>query len=150
MQKGGNASNTATSWMDDSAVDELLSAVNMRVQAMPTADAVDLYEFLLQAIWQDMMHTLGASAMQMIMQRAVELTGIEHPIVLMIEFDEDGISFERLRSCLDANSLTPTELQDGLHELIAKLLHLLVSLTGDALTARLHAAIGNGNHPYNS
>lgn len=104
------------------------------VQAFREGDGLDLCEELLMIIWNRIQPTLGRITMTAIMERAVERTKEPYPMVAALWVSPDGISLEPLRQQTEENGY---HIRDAVMRLIANLIEILVTLTGDILVRQL-------------
>ena len=98
-------------------------------------EVLEIYEDLLQTIWNRIMPTLGRVTVTAIMQRALVLTAEKYPLIAHLQTTAEGVSFESLRDRL--NEEGKLALRDALKELITNLIDILAMLTGDILVRQL-------------
>lgn len=98
-------------------------------------EVLEIYEDLLQAIWNRIMPTLGRVTVMAIMERALVLTAEKYPLIKHLEATAEGVSFEILRQRLGEEQ--KPVLREALKEVITNLIELLAMLTGDILVRQL-------------
>lgn len=98
-------------------------------------EVLEIYEDLLQAIWNRIMPTLGRVTVMAIMERALVLTAEKYPLVKHLVATAEGVSFEILRQRLGEEQ--KPVLREALKEVITNLIDLLAMLTGDILVRQL-------------
>jgi hypothetical protein len=101
------------------------------------------YQTLLLTVWDCILPTLGRVSTMTIVKRAITLTQSQHPDIANLEVTSEGLKFERLREHL-AQSET-SSLLAAFQALIANLIDLLKTLTGDILMQQLLEIIENNN-----
>ena len=103
-------------------------------QAFREGHGLESCEELLMIIWNRLQPTLGRITMTAIMERAVELTKEPYPLVTALRVSPDGISLAALRQ-QTGEDWHP--MRDAVMRLIANLIEILVTLTGDILVRQL-------------
>lgn len=98
-------------------------------------EVIEIYEDLLQTIWNRIMPTLGRVTVTAIMERALVLTAEKYPVIHHLEVRAAGVSFDVLRQRLGEEE--KLAMRDALKELIANLIDILAMLTGDILVQQL-------------
>jgi hypothetical protein len=98
-------------------------------------EVLEIYQDLLQTIWNRIMPTLGRLTVTAIVERALVLTAEKYPLVKHLEATAEGISFEILRQNLGKEE--KLILREALKEVITNLIDILAMLTGDILVRQL-------------
>ncbi|AKG20071.1 hypothetical protein [Calothrix sp. 336/3] len=98
-------------------------------------EVLEIYEDLLQTIWNRIMPTLGRVTVTAIMERALVLTAEKYPLIKNLEATAEGVSFEVLRQRLGEEE--KPVLREALKEVITNLIDILAMLTGDILVRQL-------------
>jgi hypothetical protein len=117
--------------------------LNERIRQARKEEVLEIYEELLQTIWDRILPTLGRVTVIAIMERAIALTKGNFPIVERLEVSPDGLLFDDLRSSVSESELAA--IREALRELVADLIDILAMLTGDILVDRLIKEI-DGRH----
>jgi hypothetical protein len=98
-------------------------------------EVLEIYEDLLQTIWNRIMPTLGRVTVTAITERALVLTTEKYPLTKQLRLTADGVSFDILRQHLGEEE--KPVLRDALKELVTNLIDILAMLTGDILVTKL-------------
>jgi hypothetical protein len=98
-------------------------------------EVLEIYEDLLQTIWNRIMPTLGRVTVTAIMERTLTLTAEKYPLIKHLEVTAEGVSFEVLRQRLEEEG--KPVLREALKEVITNLIDILAMLTGDILVRQL-------------
>jgi hypothetical protein len=98
-------------------------------------EVLEIYEDLLQTIWNRIMPTLGRVTVTAIMERALTLTAEKYPLIKHLEVTAEGVSFEVLRQRLGEEG--KPVLREAFKEVITNLIDILAMLTGDILVRQL-------------
>ncbi|MFH7025746.1 MAG: hypothetical protein ACHBN1_10145 [Heteroscytonema crispum UTEX LB 1556] len=98
-------------------------------------EVLEIYEDLLQTIWNRIMPTLGRVTVTAITERALVLTTEKYPLIKQLSLTSEGVSFEILRQHLGEEE--KPVLRDALKELITNLIDIIAMLTGDILVRKL-------------
>lgn len=98
-------------------------------------EVLEIYEDLLQTIWNRIMPTLGRVTVTAIMERALALTVEKYPLIKHLEVRTEGVCFEVLRQHLGEEE--KPILREALKEVITNLIDILAMLTGDILVRQL-------------
>jgi len=106
-----------------------------RIRQARKEEVLEIYEDLLQTVWDRILPTLGRVTVMAIMERAVVLTKESYPIVECLEVSPDGLLFDKLRDCMNESDLET--IREALRELVADLIDILAMLTGDVLVQQL-------------
>jgi len=117
--------------------------LNERIRQARKGEVLEIYEELLQTVWDRILPTLGQVTTMAIMGRAIVLTKESFAIVDRLEVSSEGLSFDDLR---DSMSESEQEvIREALRELVANLIDILAMLTGDVLVQQLIKEI-DGRH----
>ncbi|MCG6861848.1 MAG: hypothetical protein LJE70_11295 [Chromatiaceae bacterium] len=114
-----------------------------RIKQARKEEVLEIYEELLQTVWDRILPTLGRVTVIAIMERAITLTRESFPIVQRLEVSPDGLLFDDLRDGMDESELEV--IREALRELVADLIDILAMLTGDVLVQQLIKEI-DGRH----
>lgn len=98
-------------------------------------EVLEIYEDLLQTIWNRIMPTLGRVTVTAIMERALTLTAEKYHLIKHLEVTAEGVSFEVLRQRLEGEG--KPVLREAFKEVITNLIDILAMLTGDILVRQL-------------
>ena len=109
--------------------------LNERIRQARKEEVLEIYEELLQTVWDRILPTLGRVTVMAIMERAIVLTKDSYPIVDRLEVTPQGLSFEDLRRSMSESELEV--IREALRELVADLIDILAMLTGDILVQQL-------------
>lgn len=114
-----------------------------RVRQARKEEVLEIYEELLQTIWDRILPTLGRVTVMAIMERAISLTKENFPVAAQLEVSQDGLLFGDLRDSMGESELET--IREALRELVADLIDILAMLTGDILVQQLIKEI-DGRH----
>lgn len=114
-----------------------------RIRQARKEEVLEIYEELLQTVWDRILPTLGRVTVMAIMERAIVLTKDHFPVVERLEVTPDGLSFDDLRDSMSESDLET--IREALRELVADLIDILAMLTGDVLVQQLIKEI-DGRH----
>jgi hypothetical protein len=114
-----------------------------RIRQARKEEVLEIYEELLQTVWDRILPTLGRVTVMAIMERAITLTRDSFPVVSRLKVSPDGLVFDELRSRVEASELDT--IREALRELVADLIDILAMLTGDILVQQLIKEI-DGRH----
>lgn len=109
--------------------------IEERVTRARKEEVLEIYEDLLQTIWDRILPTLGRVTVMAIMERALALTKESYSLLGHLKVTAEGISFEALREQMGEEERAI--LRDALKELVANLIDILAMLTGDILVRQL-------------
>jgi len=98
-------------------------------------DFLEVYEPLLNTIWDRLQSTLGVVTTRTLIERAQSMLLDTYPILRHLRITLKGIEFEIIRKYIGKEE--DTTLQSALKELVKKIIAILVMLTGDLITPRL-------------
>jgi hypothetical protein len=133
--------NTPTPGSGREVADKVL---NERIRQARKGEVVEIYEELLQTVWDRILPTLGRVTVMAIMERAIVLTKESFPIVESLEVTSEGLSFDALRRSMSESELEV--IREALRELVADLIDILAMLTGDILVQQLIKEIDGGHN----
>ena len=114
-----------------------------RIRQARKEEVLEIYEELLQTIWDRILPTLGRVTVMAIMERCIALTKDNFPVVERLEVSPDGLLFGDLRGSMGESELET--IREALRELVADLIDILAMLTGDILVQQLIKEI-DGRH----
>jgi hypothetical protein len=114
-----------------------------RIRQARKGEVLEIYEELLQTVWNRILPTLGRVTVMAIMERSIILTKESFPFVERLEVTSEGLSFDTLRSSMNESELEV--IREALRELVANLIDILAMLTGDILVQQLIKEI-DGRH----
>jgi len=117
--------------------------LNERIREARKEEVLEIYEELLQTVWDRILPTLGRVTVMAIMERAIVLTKESYSVVERLEVASEGLSFDALRSSMSDSELQT--IREALRELVANLIDILAMLTGDVLVQQLIKEI-DGRH----
>lgn len=107
--------------------------IEERIKEIQREQVFDLYEDLLETIWDRILPTLGRVTMMAIMERALSLTVQHYPDIKHIQVTREGLSFTAIRQ----EGVDVESIPEALKELVANLIDILAMLTGDILVQQL-------------
>lgn len=96
---------------------------------------LEIYEDLLRTVWAKITPTLGTVTVVTIVQRAIDRTSKEHPVLTYLTVTDAGLSFDKISKQLDAEERT--EMREAFKDLIANLFDILAKLTGNIIVKQL-------------
>ncbi|MFL7811881.1 MAG: hypothetical protein AB8I80_24805 [Anaerolineae bacterium] len=114
-----------------------------RIRQARKEEVLEIYEELLQTVWDRILPTLGRVTVMAIMERAITLTRDSYPVVARLKVSPEGLVFDELRGRVEASELDT--IREALRELVADLIDILAMLTGDILVQQLIKEI-DGRH----
>lgn len=123
------------SQQSDNAEKVVQERVNRAQNIARKEEVLEIYEDLLQTIWNRIIPTLGRVTVTAIMERALVLTAEKYPLIQHLEATASGVSFETLRQHLGEEE--KPVLREALKEVITNLIDILAMLTGDILVRQL-------------
>ena len=110
--------------------------IEERVEREVKREIIDIYQDLINEIWDRIAPILGTLSLKAIVERAVVLTSGEFDFMGSIEVSEEGVRLEKLKEELRSNH-DRWMLKEGFKRLIVNLFHILARLTGKILINRL-------------
>jgi len=102
-------------------------------------ELVDLYERALDSLWRRAHLSLGEVSLMAIVDRVLHEGTERFPHLAALKLETSGVQCGVLRHA--ASALEPAVLEESLSFLVAELLRVLGSLTGEILTPGLHAEL---------
>ncbi|HEY9830795.1 MAG TPA: hypothetical protein V6D26_09455 [Stenomitos sp.] len=130
-----NSESEDTSQQPASVEEVLQQRVDSAKNRARKEEVLEIYEDLLQTIWNRIMPTLGRVTVTAITERALALTAEKYPLIKHLEATTEGVSFEVLRQHL-GEERKPI-LREALKDVITNLIDILAMLTGDILVRQL-------------
>ncbi len=109
--------------------------IEERVSQARKQEVLEIYEDLLQTIWDRVLPTLGRVTVSAIMERALALTEETYPLLAHLQVTNEGVSFDVLRQQMGEEEREV--IREALKELVANLIDILAMLTGDILVRQL-------------
>jgi hypothetical protein len=103
---------------------------------------IEIYEDILTAIWEKILPTLGAAAVEEISERAIYKTASDYPLAQLLKTKSDGLDFSQLKE--KSGELDPVEVRATLTEVIGNIFAIIARLTGNALATRIMRDVPNG------
>lgn len=126
--------------VDDSAHAACVDAWFARAaEGVPIEQLVASYEAALTALWRRAHHTLGDVTLAAIVDRVLYVAAEQHPLMSSLELGVTGVRWEAFRH--RCASLHPEDIVDGVRFVLLELLTVLGKLTGEVLSAPLHAEL---------
>jgi hypothetical protein len=116
-----------------------------RIRQARKEEVLEIYEELLQTVWDRILPTLGRVTVMAIMERAIILTKEGFPIIGRLKVSPDGLLFDELRVSVSESELAV--IREALRELVADLIDILAMLTGDILVQQLIKEIDGRRQP---
>jgi hypothetical protein len=114
---------------------EVDKIIEQRVSQARKEEVLEVYEDLLQTIWNRIMPTLGRVTVMAIVERALALTKETYPVLGHLQVTNEGLSFDKLRQRVEEEEREV--IREALKELVANLIDILAMLTGDILVRQL-------------
>ncbi len=118
-----------------SSQEQMQTLIEKRVSQARQDEMLEVYENLLQTIWNRIVPTLGRVTVAAIMERTLALTRETYPVISHLRVTPDGIAFDQLREQVEDEERE--SLRSALKELVADLIDILAMLTGDILVRHL-------------
>ena len=106
-----------------------------RVSQARKEEMLEIYEDLLQTLWNRILPTLGRVTVMAIMERSLALTSEKYPLIGHLQVTNEGVSFGALSQRMGEEERE--EIREALKELVANLIDILAMLTGDILVRQL-------------
>ena len=106
-----------------------------RVSQARKEEVLEIYEDLLQTLWNRILPTLGRVTVMAIMERSLALTSEKYPLIGHLQVTNEGVSFSVLSQQMGQEERE--SVRDALKELVANLIDILAMLTGDILVRQL-------------
>lgn len=117
--------------------------VEEQVSRARKEEEVEIYEDLLQTIWDRILPTLGRVTVSGIMERALALTEETYPLIGLLQVSNEGVSFDTLHQRMGEEEREV--IREALKEFVANLIDILAMLTGDILVRKLLQEIEGRN-----
>lgn len=108
---------------------------NDEIEGQIKNSVLEIYEDLLRTVWAKIVPTLGTVTVVTIVQRAIDRTGKDHPVLNYLSAAENGLSFDLIREHLGDEERV--ELREAFKDLIANLFDILAKLTGNIIVQQL-------------
>jgi len=109
--------------------------IQQRVSLARKEEALEIYEDLVQTIWNRIQPTLGRVTVMAIMERTRATTGETYPIMNHLQVAKEGLVFDTLQQHVGDEEVEV--IREALKEFIATLIDILAMLTGDILVQQL-------------
>jgi hypothetical protein len=109
--------------------------IERRINSEVRKNIVEVYQDLLQTIWEKMLPTLGVITVVAITKRSVIKAGEKYPLIANLIVSEEGISFEAIKERIKQGD--KEEIKAAFKHLIATLFDILAKLTGNILIGQL-------------
>ena len=130
---------------DDAAKDTADRLVEQTLRQARHDEVLAIYEDLLQTIWNRLVPTLGRVTVTAILDRSIAATAEHHPFMRAISVTREGLSFQALREQLvPPGGPEQVAIRGAMKELVASLIDLLATLTGDILVRQLLKDVEGG------
>jgi hypothetical protein len=97
------------------------------------------FEAAFTALWRRAHQTLGDVTLAAIIDRVLYVAAEQHPVMSALELDVTGVRWEAFRQ--RAATLQAEQLVDGVRFVLLEFLTVLGKLTGEVLSAPLHAQL---------
>jgi hypothetical protein len=120
---------------EGSSQEQVQKLIEERVSQARKEEVLEIYEDLLQTIWNRITPTLGRVTVMAIVERTVALTKETYQVVDHLQVTPEGLSFDELRQQMGDEEREA--LREALKELVANLIDILAMLTGDILVRQL-------------
>jgi len=115
--------------------EQIAQLISRRVARTHKEEVLDVYQKLLQTIWSHILPTLGQVAVTVIGEQAQALAQEKHPVMRHLRVTLEGVSFEGLQEHLDEVEIEA--LHEAFKDLIANLIEILTTLTGNVLVQKV-------------
>ena len=97
------------------------------------------FEAAFTALWRRAHQTLGDVTLAAIIDRVLYVAAEQHPVMSVLELDTTGVRWDAFRE--RAASLPAEQLVEGVRFVLLEFLTVLGKLTGEVLSAPLHAEL---------
>jgi len=125
---------------DDSAHGACVDAWFERTaQGLPVEQLVAAFEAAFTALWGRAHQTLGDVTLSAIIDRVLYIAAERHPVTSVLELGATGVRWDAFRQ--RAAALPAEQLALGMRFVLLEFLSVLGKLTGEVLSAPLHAAL---------
>jgi hypothetical protein len=105
----------------------------------PVEELIVEFEAAFTALWRRAHQTLGDVTLAAIIDRVLYVAGEQHPAMSALELDVTGVRWEAFRQ--RAATVQGEQLVDGVRFVLLEFLTVLGKLTGEVLSAPLHAQL---------
>lgn len=113
-----------------------------RINNAQKEEVLDIYQGLMQTVWERIFPILGRVTLIAIMERAVVITKKECPFVRKLRIGPQGPVFDGLHEV--AADAEISDIRQAMRELVANVIDILAMLTGDLLVKQLVRDIEGG------
>lgn len=113
-----------------------------RINNAQKEEVLDIYQGLMQTVWERIFPILGRVTLIAIMERAVVITKKECPFVRKLRIGPQGPVFDGLHEA--AADAEISDIRRAMRELVANVIDILAMLTGDLLVKQLVRDIEGG------
>src|SRR5688572_23728519 len=126
--------------VDDNDHDACVAAWFGRLAGQQQGEQFALaFEEAFTALWRRAHQTLGDVTLAAIVDRVLYVAGERHPATSALELDVTGVRWDTFRQ--RAANLPAEQLADGVRFVLLEFLTVLGKLTGEVLSAPLHAEL---------
>lgn len=108
-------------------------------KGVPVEQLIVEFEAAFTALWRRAHQTLGDVTLAAIIDRVLYVAAEQHPVMAALELDVTGVRWDAFRQ--RAASLQAEQLVDGVRFVLLEFLTVLGKLTGEVLSAPLHAQL---------
>lgn len=108
-------------------------------KGVPVEQLIVAFEAAFTALWRRAHQTLGDVTLAAIIDRVLYVAAEQHPAMSALTLDVAGVRWDAFRQ--RAGSLRAEELVDGVRFVLLEFLTVLGKLTGEVLSAPLHAEL---------
>ncbi len=108
-------------------------------KGVPVEQLSVAFEAAFTALWRRAHQTLGDVTLSAIIDRVLYVAAEQHPVMSALELDVAGVRWDAFRQ--RAASLRAEQLVDGVRFVLLEFLTVLGKLTGEVLSAPLHAQL---------
>jgi hypothetical protein len=108
-------------------------------KGVPVEELIVEFEAAFTALWRRAHQTLGDVTLAAIIDRVLYVASEQHPAMSALEIDVTGVRWEAFRQ--RAATLQGEQLVDGVRFVLLEFLTVLGKLTGEVLSAPLHAQL---------
>jgi hypothetical protein len=111
--------------------------MQMAAKGLTSPQLLDLFENVLDTLWERALRTLGDVTLVAIVDRVLHGTALRSPLLGALKVDASGFHCDELRKRAD----TPAELAQAMRLFIVEFLTVIGSLTAEILSPALHAEL---------
>jgi hypothetical protein len=108
-------------------------------KGVPVEQLIAEFEAAFTALWRRAHQTLGDVTLAAIADRVLYVAAEQHPAMSALELDVTGVRWDVFRQ--RAATLPPEQLVEGVRFVLIEFLTVLGKLTGEVLSAPLHAQL---------